>query len=199
MWLIEALSENPRISIGNIQIELTQDDLQQTIPVGDGQDRGTFLFPQKLYIREAFFLTSHPVPAAQLFELLATSGLQHILRSNGWSNNLASDDEDDESDEDFDAPFIRRMRPRRTGGADQFPKVPSDEGTELMGGGQFGTNQYYVDRLKKRKRVFAQNLMWRELGTESPGVRRRADQSISQVNHDWNLANGSSRSDTGID
>ncbi|KAJ5572537.1 hypothetical protein N7450_009521 [Penicillium hetheringtonii] len=145
--------------IGNIQIELTQDDLQQTIPVGDGQDR---------------------VPAAQLFELLATSGLQHILRSNGWSNNLASDDEDDESDEDFDAPFIRRMRPRRTGGADQFPKVPSDEGTELMGGGQFGTNQYYVDRLKKRKRVFAQNLMWRELGTESPGVRRRADQSISQ-------------------
>lgn len=124
---------------------------------------------------------SHPVPAAQLFELLASSGLQHILRSNGWSTNIIGDDDVDDDDDEFDAPFIRRMRPRRTGGADQFPKVPCDEGTELMGGGSFGTNQYYVDRLKKRKRVFATNLMWRELGTEPYGLRRRAGQSLAQV------------------
>jgi WD repeat-containing protein 23 len=123
----------------------------------------------------------HPVPAAQLFELLASSGLQHILRSNGWSTNIVGDDGDDESDDDFDASFIRRPRPRRTGGADNFPKVPSDEGTELMGAGQFGTNPYYVDRLKKRKGVFAKNLMWRELGIESRGLRNRASQSLSQV------------------
>lgn len=128
---------------------------------------------------------SFPVPVSQLFELLASSGLQHILRSNGWTTNLAVDDEDEESnesDEDFDATYVRRMRPRRTGGADQFPKVPSDEGTELMGGGQFGTNQHYVDRLKKRKRAFATNRMWRELGIEPLGLRRRADQSLTQVN-----------------
>ncbi|KAJ5965685.1 hypothetical protein N7481_012399 [Penicillium waksmanii] len=125
------------------------------------------------------------VPAAQLFELLASSGLQHILRSNGWSTNIVGDDGDDESDDEFDAPFTRRPRPRRTGSADHFPKVPNDKGTELMGGGQFGTNPYFVDRLKKRKGVFATNLMWRELGTESYGLRRRAGQSLSQVK--WTL------------
>lgn len=50
-----------------------------------------------------------------------------------------------------------------------------------MGEGQFGTDQYYVDRLKKRKTGFATNLMWRELGVDAYGVRRRADQAISQV------------------
>ncbi|KAJ5768284.1 hypothetical protein N7533_000867 [Penicillium manginii] len=146
----------PHITIDNIQFELTRDDLEEA---GGAHPR---------------------IPAAQLFELLASSGLQHILRSNGWSTNIVGDDGDDESDDDFDASFIRRPRPRRTGGADNFPKVPSDEGTELMGAGQFGTNPYYVDRLKKRKGVFAKNLMWRELGIESRGLRNRASQSLSQ-------------------
>ncbi|CAI7618915.1 unnamed protein product [Penicillium manginii] len=148
--------ETPHITIDNIQFELTRDDLEEA---GGAHPR---------------------IPAAQLFELLASSGLQHILRSNGWSTNIVGDDGDDESDDDFDASFIRRPRPRRTGGADNFPKVPSDEGTELMGAGQFGTNPYYVDRLKKRKGVFAKNLMWRELGIESRGLRNRASQSLSQ-------------------
>ncbi|KAJ5111096.1 hypothetical protein N7532_001631 [Penicillium argentinense] len=165
----EMPEENPHINIGNIQIELTQDDLDDD--------------------REAGIGGPHGIPAAQIFELLAANGLQHILQSNGWATHLAvndeddeDEDEDDEDDDDLDAAFIRRMRPRRAVGGKQFPKpkVPSDEGTELMGQGHFGTNQHYVDRLKKRKRAFATDLMWRELGVEPYGLRRRTDQSLSQ-------------------
>jgi WD repeat-containing protein 23 len=120
-----------------------------------------------------------------LFELLASSGLQHILQSNGWVSNAAEDEEVDDDDDDepeyYLPTFRHRLRARRTRGDPQFPKVPSDAGTELMGEGQFGTDQHFVDRLKKRKMGFATNLMWRELGVDAYGVRRRADQAISQV------------------
>lgn len=53
-----------------------------------------------------------------------------------------------------------------------------------MSQGHFGTDQYYIDRLKKRKMGFATNLMWRELGVDSHGVRKRAGQSISQVSRE---------------
>lgn len=128
------------------------------------------------------------VPASRLFELLASSGLQHILHSNGWATNPAEDEEDeDDSDEtEYDHSLNRlrnQLRRRRTGQQSQLkpPKIPSDAGTELMSEGHFGTDQYYIDRLKKRKMAFATNLMWRELGVDSYGVRRRADQAISQV------------------
>jgi len=127
-------------------------------------------------------LTRFSVPASRLFQLLASSGLQHILHSHGWASNAADEDEDDEDDPDYYVPTFRhRLRTRRARGDPQFPKVPSDAGTELMGQGQFGTDQHYVDRLKKRKMGFATKLMWRELGVDSYGARRRADQAISQV------------------
>lgn len=134
-----------------------------------------------VYFRE--LLLTHPtVPASRLFQLLASSGLQHILHSNGWATNPADEEDEDEEDPDYYVPTFRhRMRTRRTRGEPQFPKVPSDAGTELMGEGHFGTDQYYVDRLKRRKMGFAAKLMWRELGVDSYGVRRRADQAISQV------------------
>lgn len=50
-----------------------------------------------------------------------------------------------------------------------------------MSEGHFGTDQYYVDRLKQRKNSLATNLMWRELGVDPYGVRKRANQYISQV------------------
>ena len=89
--------------------------------------------------------------------------------------------EEEDDEEDYMGAFRRRMRARRTGRSDQFPKVPNDECIELMREGQFGTDPYYIDRLKKRKKVFATNLMWRELGVDSYGVRKRADQALSQV------------------
>ncbi|OQD77248.1 hypothetical protein PENDEC_c003G07048 [Penicillium decumbens] len=153
--------ENPHINIGNIQIELTTDDHDEDEEGGNGgQTR---------------------IPASRLFQLLASSGLQHILHSHGWASNAADEDDDDEDDPDYYVPTFRhRLRTRRARGDPQFPKVPSDAGTELMGQGQFGTDQHYVDRLKKRKMGFATKLMWRELGVDSYGARRRADQAISQ-------------------
>lgn len=47
--------------------------------------------------------------------------------------------------------------------------------------GNFGTDPYFVDRLKKRKRVFSTGLMYRELGVDSHGARKRAHQSLAQV------------------
>lgn len=128
-------------------------------------------------------LKTRLVPAARLFELLASSGLQHILHSSGWTANITDGLEEDEEDEENDimATFRRNRMRRRPRRVQQFPKVPSDEGTELMGQGEFGTDPYFVDRLKKRKRGFASNLMWRELGVDAFGVRRRADFALAQV------------------
>lgn len=122
------------------------------------------------------------VPAARLFELLASSGLQHILQSNGWPG-LAQEEEEEGEDEDdyYFSAFRNRPRTRRRTEPVEYPKVPSDEGKELMGEGHFGSDQYYVDRLKQRKKALAMNLMWRELGVDVYGVQKRADQAISQV------------------
>lgn len=122
-----------------------------------------------------------------MFELLASSGLQHILHSNGWASTLGHDEEEDEEEDDDDyddgyiSAFRHRLRARRGRGTDQFPKVPSDAGTQLMKDGDFGTDDYYIDRLKQRKKILATSLMWRELGIDPHGVRKRADQAISQV------------------
>ena len=133
-----------------------------------------------------FFHSILLVPASRLFEILATSGLQHILHSNGWTTNIGAnieaDEEDEEEDDDDDylSSFRHRLRTRRNRG-DQPPPVPDPDGIQLMGEGHFGVNEYYVDRLKKRKRSFVTHLMYRELGSDSYGVRNRADKSLTQV------------------
>ncbi|CAL5866450.1 uncharacterized protein PFLUO_LOCUS658 [Penicillium psychrofluorescens] len=152
-------AENPHVTLGNIQIELATGDQDEQEQEGD-----------------------HPrIPAARLFELLASSGLQHILQSNGWPGLAQEeDDEDDDEDDYYFSAFRNRPRTRRRTGPVEYPKVPSDEGKELMGEGHFGSDQYYVDRLKQRKKALAMNLMWRELGIDVHGVQKRADQAISQ-------------------
>lgn len=130
----------------------------------------------------------------RLLEFIATrGGLHNILHASGLTGlatnipeNLIDDEEIldadlDDDDEDYMGPFRERRRRRRPTQPNQFPKVPSDEGIELMGEGQFGTDPYFVDRLKKRKSVFAEELMWREIGVDSYGVRKRAGQALSQV------------------
>lgn len=132
-------------------------------------------------------MTLPEVSTARIFNLLASSGLQHILQSHGWATNITAggDEEEEYDDYDDDIYFMpdarRRNRQRSNKEKAPLPKVPSDAGTELMNEGHFGTNQYFVDQLKKRKMAFATHLMWRELGVDSHGVRRRTDQAISQV------------------
>lgn len=127
------------------------------------------------------------MPASRLFELLASSGLQHILQANGWPTAMEEEqetleDEDDElSDEDFMPIFRNRLRARRSTETLKLPPVPNPEGKKLMSEGHFGTDQFYGDRLRQRKKFLATSLMWRELGIDTDGVRKRAGQSISQV------------------
>lgn len=119
----------------------------------------------------------HAVSAARLLNLLASNGLRHILHYNGWRRGTLGDE--DEDDEEFG--FLRYSRRSRRSGAENLPKVPSDEGTELMRSGDFGEDPYYVDMLKKRKKTLAAKIMWRELGVDVSGRHRLAVQSTAQV------------------
>lgn len=116
------------------------------------------------------------VAASRLLNLLASNGLRHILHSNAWRGNFV---EEDDEDDDFGF-FSYRNRPRRTGNHEP-PKVPSEEGAKLMSSGDFGSNSYYVDELKKRKRSLATKVMWRELGVDVSGGPKRDVRAISQV------------------
>jgi WD repeat-containing protein 23 len=87
--------------------------------------------------------------------------------------------DEDEDDEEFG--FLRYSRRPRRSGAENLPKVPSDEGTELMRSGDFGDDPYYVDMLKKRKKTLAAKIMWRELGVDVSGRQRLGVQSTAQV------------------
>lgn len=90
-------------------------------------------------------------------------------------------EEDGLSDEDFMPIFRNRLRAGRSAESAKLPPVPNPEGKKLMGEGLFGTDQFYGDRLRQRKKHLTTSLMWRELGIDTDGVRKRAGQSISQV------------------
>ncbi|PLB39231.1 WD40 repeat domain-containing protein [Aspergillus candidus] len=156
----EELDIDPELHLGNIHIEFDMDDAntdQQGEDAHDGRQTR--------------------VSAARLLNLLASNGLRRILRYNGWRDG-AWEEEDDE--EDDLGGFLRYRRRPANSGRDELPKVPSDEGTKLMGSGDFGSNPYFVDVLKKRKRSLATKLMWRELGVDVDNSQRRPVQSISQ-------------------
>ena len=71
-------------------------------------------------------------------------------------------------------------RRRDKGSGQKFPPVPSEEGKKLMGGGVFGTNEYYRDMTRKKNRRLARKLMSRELGA-TKGQSARTASAISQV------------------
>lgn len=89
-------------------------------------------------------------------------------------------EEDGLSDEDF-MPIFRNHLGARSAESTKLPPVPNPEGKKLMGEGHFGTDKFYGDQLRQRKKSLATSLMWRELGIDTDGVRKRAGQSISQV------------------
>lgn len=66
----------------------------------------------------------------------------------------------------------RRRRRRRAATPVEFPKVPSDIGRELMNSGTFGSNEYYQDIVRKKKRKLARRVMSRELGLDTVHDKR---------------------------
>jgi DDB1- and CUL4-associated factor 11 len=98
-----------------------------------------------------------------------------------FGRGLFADDDDDEDDGyGYDSSRLRRRRQNRAA-CHAFPKVPSENGTELMNSGFYGNNPDYVDVLKRRKRKLATRMMWRELGIGAPGERRRNTRLVLQV------------------
>ncbi|BAE63509.1 unnamed protein product [Aspergillus oryzae RIB40] len=116
------------------------------------------------------------VSAARLLNLLASNGMRHILH---YSRAGGQMDEDEEDEEEELAGFFGFRRRARRGGGDPAPPVPSEEGAKLMASGDFGSNSYYTDELKKRRKSLATRTMWRELGIDLSGPRQEV-QSITQ-------------------
>lgn len=117
------------------------------------------------------------VSAARLLQLLASNPLRDILHFDGWHGDTLFDDDDN----DLGELLRHRMRTRRRTMDNKYPKPPSEQGTELMGSGLFGSNPYYVDALRKRKRTIATKLMWRELRVYPDGAWKRERWSMAQV------------------
>lgn len=96
----------------------------------------------------------------------------------------AEDLEDEGDDGDFNPRWRRRRRPKPD--PNRFPKVPSDEGTELMNSGAFGSNEAQavtssdVQNMKRKKKL-AMRIMDRELAIESPAKRRLNNKLMAQV------------------
>ncbi|KAI4865220.1 WD40 repeat-like protein [Hypoxylon rubiginosum] len=96
----------------------------------------------------------------QVLDFLRRSNLGHLVLGEG----------DDEDDEEIAFGYRRR---RRNMDPNRFPKVPSEEGRELMNSGTFGSNDIRSP-ISSRKRL-ARRILDRELG-----IGNRASRQINQ-------------------
>lgn len=123
----------------------------------------------------------------QIMQLLGHAGLGRIFASDYTPrgarrrNRVVQDEEEDEIEGDdpgtgYDGRTLRSRRPR---GRTAFEKVPSDQGTELMNAGTFGSNPRSEDTIKRKKRL-AYNIMRRELGLGSEGRQKNATRLLRQ-------------------
>jgi WD repeat-containing protein 23 len=116
----------------------------------------------------------------QILRLLANSEIRRLFR-------FATDDEEfddvDEDDEDFSSFLSRRRIRTERPDPDRFPKVPSDEGTELMNSGIFGSNEIQtVNSINRsRKKKLAMRILDRELATEGYAQQRVNQRLMAQV------------------
>jgi WD repeat-containing protein 23 len=128
----------------------------------------------------------------QIMQLLGHAGLGRIFaadfipRSALRRRRLDEDEEEEEEDDSdpgtgYDPVGLTRTsgRRRRPQDEDLFEKVPSEQGQELMEGGNFGTNPRPEDTLKRKKRL-AYKIMRRELGIGSDGRQKNSTRLLRQ-------------------
>jgi WD repeat-containing protein 23 len=122
-------------------------------------------------------------------QLLGHAGLGRIFASDFISRSarrhLGVDEEEDEDNDsepgtgyDPVGPGSSRRR-RRARGIAAYEKVPSEQGQELMNGGNFGSSTRREDTVKRKKRL-AYNIMRRELGLGSEGRQKNATRLMKQ-------------------
>jgi WD repeat-containing protein 23 len=109
--------------------------------------------------------------------MLANSELGRLFRFAG--DDDFGDDDEDEGGQNNVFRISRRQRPD----PNRFPKVPSDEGQELMKSGTFGSNEVQTvdpgNLLKKKK--LARRILDRELATEGYTQQRINQRLMAQV------------------
>ena len=116
----------------------------------------------------------------QIIRLLANSEIRRLFR-------FAVDDDDvdevDEDDEEFNSYLFRRRRRMERPDPNRFPKVPSDEGLELMNSGIFGSNEvqtlHSINRSSKKR--LAMRILDRELAIEGYAQQRVNQRLMAQV------------------
>lgn len=113
--------------------------------------------------------------------MLGSSGLRRILQTHAFFPQGDEDDDDDEDEFHILRSASRRRRRRQRPLDELYPKVPSEEGMELMRSGHYGNNAHYIDERRQRRKRLATKLMWRELGVGTRGAQKAARQAISQV------------------
>lgn len=96
---------------------------------------------------------------------LTTNQLMALLRNRGDLGGLFNDDFDDED-------IFRRRRRRHPPDPNRFPKVPCDNGRELMDSGSFGSTDRRVP-ISQRKQL-ARRILDRELGIANPRINEDA-------------------------
>ena len=135
-------------------------------------------------------LTNCLVSRNQILQLLGHAGLRRIFASHGGAGfglaDLGEDDDEDNGIEGGYGSMVGRRRRRRKSPKAEFPKVPSSVGRELMDSGNFGSNEYYRDVLRRRKQKLASRVMSRELGLDSAHDKRgnKLLCQVSKSSHD---------------
>jgi len=115
----------------------------------------------------------------QVMRLLANSEIGRLFHFTEDDSDLEDDD-----DEDFQNPIFRRRRRRTRPDPDRFPKVPSENGMELMNSGIFGSNEVQTDEsgnISKKKKKLARRILDRELATEGYAQQRVNRRLMAQV------------------
>ncbi|OAL56614.1 WD40 repeat-like protein [Pyrenochaeta sp. DS3sAY3a] len=125
----------------------------------------------------------------QIMQLLGGAGLGRIFasdfisRGGRASRRVRQEESDSEYEEEGEdntrEPQRTSRRLRRPRGRAAFEKVPSEQGTELMNAGTFGSNPRREDTIRRKKRL-AYNVMQRELGLGSNGRQKNTERLMRQ-------------------
>lgn len=111
--------------------------------------------------------------------LFGHAGLRNLFAPHTSANPPLDEDGEGNEDEEVENTYSR-LRRRTKRSSTSVPTVPSEFGQRLMASGTFGENQYYEDKLRKRKERLVRRLMYRELGIQSV-TPNRLNKLISQV------------------
>lgn len=113
--------------------------------------------------------------------------LQHTAIGRIFQLTADDDDDDDYEEEDERIGHMwRRRRRRARPDPNRFPKVPSDEGTELMNSGTFGSNEisrtdnFSANGISRRKKL-ARRILDREMAVDGEASQKLNRKLMAQV------------------